>query len=424
MEANICLIILAIMCFFFVTELLPLAVTSLGGAAAVGLLGLVPVGDVVQGFSNGVIVLFASMYVVGAAMFHTGLAQRIGEMIVRAVGRGEKSLMVSSMVAGAVMSSVLTNTGTTAALLPVVLGICAASRISPQRQLLPLAFGCGLGGTITIVGTPPNIIASSALENAGLPGFGFFEFAWIGLPMTLAGILYMTFIGKHFLPRGQGTGEGIDEEVAVEAQATMNDPGKTCIAAVICVATFIMLAAGSRYVPMHITTLLAAVLLVGTGCLTERQAVAAIDWLTVCLFAGMMPVADALERSGAGNLIAGAVVSVIGESQNALLVTAALFILTSVLTQFISNTVLTLLLCPIGISLAGQIGAEPRAVLMVIITAASCAFAAPMGTPPNTLVMGPAGYCLRDYIVTGIPLIVLCFLVSLIVIPVVWPLFP
>ena len=424
MEATVCLIILAVMCFFFVTELLPLPVTSMGGAVAVGLAGLVPVKDVTEGFSNVVIVLFGSMYVVGAAMFHTGLAQRIGGMIVRAAGRGENSLMVGSMAAGAVMSSVLSNTGTTASLLPVVLGICAASRISPQRQLLPLAFGCGLGGIITIVGTPPNIIASGALENAGLPGFGFFEFAWIGVPLTLAGILYMTLLGKRFLPKGAATDEGIDEDAAIEAQASLNDPRKMHIAALICTAAFAMLAAGSQLVPMHLTALLAALLLIATGCLTEKQAVAGVDWLAIFLYAGMMPVADALDRSGAGRLIAEAVVGVMGGSPSPLKVTATLFAFSCVLTQFMSNTALTVLLCPIGISVAGQIGADPRAVLMIIVVAASCAFATPFGTPPNYLVMGPGGYRPKDYVIAGIPLILACFLVSLFVIPMIWPLFP
>ena len=424
MEATVCLIILAILCFFFVTELLPLPVTSMGGAVAVGLAGLVPVKDVTEGFSNVVIVLFGSMYVVGAAMFHTGLAQRLGGMIVRAAGRGENRLMVGSMAAGAAMSSVLSNTGTTATLLPVVLGICAASRMSPQRQLLPLAFGCGLGGIITIVGTPPNIIASGALENAGLPGFGFFEFAWIGVPLTLAGILYMALIGKRFLPKGDATDEGIDEDAAIEAQASVNEPRKMHVTAVICAAAFLMLAVGSRIVPMHLTALVAAILLIATGCLTEKQAVAGVDWLSIFLFAGMMPVADALDTSGAGRLIAEAVVGLMGGSPGPLTVTATLFAFTCFLTQFMSNTALTVLLCPIGISVAGQIGADPRAVLMVIVVAASCAFATPLGTPPNLLVMGPGGYRFRDYVIAGIPLIVVCFVVSLLVLPIIWPLFP
>ncbi|MBP5200472.1 MAG: SLC13/DASS family transporter [Schwartzia sp.] len=424
MAATVCLVILAIMCFFFVTELLPLAVTSMGGAVAVGLAGLVPIKDVAEGFSNGMVILFANMYVVGAAMFHTGLAQRIGCMIVRASGRGENSLMFGGMAAGAVMSSVLSNTGTTAALLPVILGICAASRISPQRQLMPLAFGCGLGGLITIVGTPPNIIASGALENAGLSGFGFFEFAWIGVPVTLAGILYMTVVGKHFLPKGNATGAGIDEDAAVAAQASANDPRKMYAAAVICAATFLMLAVGSQFVPMHITALVSTLLLVASGCLTEKQAAAGVDWVTIILFAGMMPVADALEASGAGRIIAETVVGLMGGSPGPMLVTATLFLMACVLTQFMTNTALMVLLCPIGISVAEQIGAEPRAVLMVIAVAASCAFATPVGTPPNMLVMGPGGYNFRDYVVAGIPLIAVCFLISLLVIPQVWPLFP
>ena len=113
-----------------------------------------------------------------------------------------------------------------------------------------------------------------------------------------------------------------------------------------------------------------------------------------------------------------------GGSPSPLMVTATLFALSCVLTQFMENTTLTLLLCPIGISVAGQIGADPRAVLVVIVVAASCAFATPLGTPPNRLVMGPGGYRFRDYVVAAIPLIVVCFLVSLLVIPRVWPLFP
>ncbi|MBQ7515435.1 MAG: SLC13/DASS family transporter [Schwartzia sp.] len=424
MEATVCLIILAIMCFFFVTELLPPMVTAMGGAVAVGLAGLVPVKALAGDYSNGMVVLFASMYVVGAAMFHTGLAQKIGGMIVRAAGRGERSLMSGSMAAGAVMSSVLSNTGTTAALLPVILGICSASRISPQRQLMPLAFSCGLGGLVTIVGSPPNLIASVALENAGLPGFGFFEYAWIGVPLTVAGILYMTLIGKHFLPRGNATGEGIDEDAAVEAQATENDPRKMHAAAAICAAAFLMLAVGSHLVPMHITALTAALLLVATGCLTEKQAIAGIDWATIILFVGMMPVAVALDVSGAGRLIAGMVVSFMGESPSPLMVTSTLFAFACLLTQFMSNTALTILLCPIGISVARQIGANPHGVLMVIAVAASCAFATPVGTPPNQLVMGPGGYQFRDYVIVGLPLVAVCYLVCLFVIPAGWPLFP
>ena len=105
-------------------------------------------------------------------------------------------------------------------------------------------------------------------------------------------------------------------------------------------------------------------------------------------------------------------------------VTAILFILSCGLTQFMSNTASAALLCPIGVSIAKQLGASPHAVLMAIAVSASCAFATPVGTPPNTLVLGPGNYKFMDYVKAGTGLVVVSFIVSLIVIPMVWPFFP
>ena len=416
------LIVLAIVALLFVTELIPLAVTSMGGAIACGLIGVIPIKTVFSGLSNSTVVLFAGMFVISSAMFHTGLAQLIGERVVRLVGTGENSLMFGVMAIGAIMSSVSSNSGTCAALMPVIMGICTAAKISPQRQMMPLAFGCGIGGIITLVGTPPNIIASGALQQAGLKPFGFFEFAWIGVPLTITAIIYMMLIGKRFLPSGEATDAEIDEEAAAEAQASSNDPKKQWLVGLTLIA--VILAMATSIVPLQVASVTGALFLVITKCLTEQQAYRGIDWVTIFLFAGMMPVATAMDKSGAGKLIADAVVGVMGGSPSPLMVTGILFALSCGLTQFMSNTASAALLCPIGISIAQKIGADPHAVLMAIAVAASCAFATPVGTPPNTLVLGPGGYHFKDYIIAGTPLIVVCLIVSLIVIPIVWPFFP
>jgi anion transporter len=288
--------------------------------------------------------------------------------------------------------------------------------------MMPLAFGCGIGGIITLVGTPPNIIASGALQQAGLKPFGFFEFAWIGVPLTLAAIIYMMLIGKRFLPSGEATNAEIDEEAAAEAQASSNDPKKQWLVGLTLIA--VILAMATSIVPLQVASVTGALFLVITKCLTEQQAYRGIDWVTIFLFAGMMPVATAMDKSGAGKLIADAVVGVMGGSPSPLMVTGILFVLSCGLTQFMSNTASAALLCPIGISIAQNIGADPHAVLMAIAVAASCAFATPVGTPPNTLVLGPGGYHFKDYIIAGTPLILVCLVVSLIVIPIVWPFFP
>ena len=416
------LIILAVVAVFFITELIPLAVTSMGGAIACGLVGVIPIKTVFSGLSNSTVVLFAGMFVISAAMFHTGLAQLIGERVVRALGTGENSLMLGVMAIGAIMSSVSSNTGTCAALLPVIIGICTAAKIPAKRQLMPLAFGCGIGGIITLVGTPPNIIASGALQNAGLRPFGFFEFAWIGIPLTIAAIVYMILIGKRFLPTGEIENVEIDEDAAAEAKASSNDPKKQALVGVTLLAVVVVMATG--IVPLQVAAVIGALFLVITRCVTEQQAYRGIDWVTIFLFAGMMPVATAMDKSGAGKLIAETVVGIMGGSPSPLMVTGILFVLSCGLTQFMSNTASAALLCPIGISIAEQIGAQPHAVLMAIAVAASCAFATPVGTPPNTLVLGPGGYRFKDYIIAGTPLILVCFIVSLIIIPIVWPFFP
>ena len=417
-----CIIMLAVIALFFVTELIPLAVTAMSGAIACGLLGFIPAKQVFSGLSNSTVVLFAGMFVVGAAMFYTGLAQKIGNVVVSLCGTGENSLMFGLMLVGTVLSAVLSNTGTAACLLPVALGICSAAKIPASRQLMPLAFACGWGGIITMVGTPPNIIANGALQAAGIQdSFGFFEYAWIGIPVSIAGMLYMMFVGKYLLPNQI---LDADQEVEQEIEANETSTAKMVVAGAILAAVVLVMSIGVPGVSLEMAAILGAIICVLTGCLTEKQAYASIDWVTIFLFAGMMPVSTAMDKTGAGKLIAEWTVGMMGGSPSPLVVTAVLFILSCGLTQFMSNTASAALLCPIGIAISQNLGADPKAVLMAIAVAASCAFASPVGTPPNTLVLGPGGYKFMDYVKAGTGLVIVCFIVSLVVIPLVWPFFP
>ena len=423
--AALTLIVLGVVALLFVTELIPLALTAMGGAIALGALGVIPTKVVFSGLSNGTVVLFAGMFVVGAAMFHTGLAQKMGTSVVKMVGKSENGLITGVMGIAAVLSSISSNTGTTAALMPVVVGICKVAKIPASRQLMPLAFGAGLGGIITLIGTPPNIIASGALKAAGLRPFGFFEFAWIGIPLTIAGIIYMLLIGKRLLPKEDAVEDAeVDEEAQKEVAVSTTDPTKMWITAAVLVGVVTVMGIGPKFFTLEMAAVTAALILVLTKCLSEKQAYQGIDWVTIFLFAGMMPIASAMDKSGAGKLIADQVVGAMGGSPSPIVVTAALFALSCGLTQVMSNTACTALLAPIGISIAASLGASPHAVLMAICVASSCAFATPVGTPPNTLVLGPGGYKFMDYVKAGTGLVLVCFVVSLIIIPMVWPFFP
>ena len=428
--AVVTLCVLAVACFLFVTELIPLAVTAMAACTALGILGVLPSKQVYAGLSNSTVVLFGGMFVIGAAMFRTGLAQAIGVAVVKKAGTNEVPLMGAVMLVTIVLSSVSSNTGTVACLMPVIIGICQAAKIAPSRQLMPLAIAANVGGTITMIGTPPNVIVAGALSAAGLPTFGFFEFAYIGIPLSIIVFFFTLFIGRHLLPKND-IGEMDEEalkEAAEEAGAGGDDEPKSAtkmwISGLIMIGVVICMALDLKTLPLQTAAVTGAILCVITGCLKEKEAYAGIDWVTIFLFAGMLSVATAMEKTGAGKLIADAVVGSMGEHPNAVVLCAVLYLISNVLTQFMSNTAAAALLAPIGISIAQSIGADPKPVLMAIGIAASMAFATPMATPPNTLVLGPGGFTFNDYVKVGLPLCIVTFIASVIIIPIFWPFFP
>ncbi len=416
-EATITLIILAAAAILFVTEIIPLAVTAISVAVALNLTGVLDEKEAFSGLMNSNVILFAGMFIVGAALFETGVAKKIGDSVTKLAGKSDKVLIISIMALAAGLSAVLSNTGTTAVLLPVTIAIAASAGYSRSKLLMPLALAAGLGGIITLVGTPPNLIVKGALEKAGLGTFSFFEFAWIGIPLTIAGIIYMATIGYKLTPDRKVEMDEEEVKNAVKADAgNVKEVSSTkqMISVLVILGTVLAMVFEKQIgVKLHVSAVMGALILVITGVLTDKQAYRAIDWTTIFLFAGMLPLAAALDKTGAGKQIADVVIGFIGKDASPYVITGGLFILSSGLTQFMSNTASTALLAPIGIAIAQGLGADPRAVLIAIAVAASCAFATPVGTPPNTLVFGPGGFRFMDYVKVGLPLIVRLVLVLL-----------
>ncbi len=428
--AIITLCVLAVAAFLFVTELIPLAVTAMAACTALGILGVLPSKQVYAGLSNSTVVLFGGMFVIGAAMFKTGLAETIGLAVVKKAGTKEVPLMGAIMLVTIILSSVSSNTGTVACLMPVVIGIANAANIPASKELMPLAVAANVGGTITMIGTPPNVIVTGALSAAGLPSFGFFEFALIGVPLSIIVLVYMLTIGRKTIP-AKSAG-AMDEEAvkAAKEEAGASDDNapksktKMWISGLILIGVVVAMALNLKTVPLQTAAVTGAILCVITGCLKEKEAYAGIDWVTIFLFAGMLSVATAMDKTGAGKLIADTVVGMMGDHPNPIVLCAVLYLISNVLTQFMSNTASAALLAPIGISIAQSIGADPKPVLMAIGIAASMAYATPMATPPNTLVLGPGGFSFNDYVKVGVPLCIITFIVSVIIIPIFWPFFP
>ena len=145
---------------------------------------------------------------------------------------------------------------------------------------------------------------------------------------------------------------------------------------------------------------------------------------TIFLFVGSLSIATALVKTGAGSVVANTIMGLLGSNPSPYIVMAVLFILSAVLTNFMSNTAATALLVPIGLQLAQSMGADPKAVLMATVIGASCAYATPIGMPANTMVYNIGGYSFMDYVKVGVPLIVIVTIVSLIILPIFFPFYP
>ena len=200
LEMLITLIILAIAIVLFITEWVRLDVVALGVVVALVISGVLTIEQGLAGFASKPVISIAALFIVGGAVFHTGLANRIGQRILQVAGTDEKRLLVIMMVSVAVLSGFISSTGVVALMLPAVLSLASSTRIAPSRLFIPLAYSALLGGMSTLIGTPPNVIASDALVSAGYEALSFFSFSLAGVIFLAAGVIYMLVLGPRLLP--------------------------------------------------------------------------------------------------------------------------------------------------------------------------------------------------------------------------------
>lgn len=420
--STITLLFLAFAIVMFVTEKIPLGLTSMIVCVGLAVTKVLDLNGAFKGFINSNVILFVAMFIVGGALFETGMANEIGGIVTK-FAKSERQLIVSIMVLVGLMSGVLSNTGTAAVLIPVVIGIAAKSGFHRSRLLMPLVFAAAMGGNLSLIGAPGNMIAQSTLEPTGLK-FGFFEYAIVGLPILIVGILFYATVGFKLLPNHAPKDDG--ESVFDEQRDFSAVPQwKKVLSLVILVATLLaMIFEDAIHISLAVSGCIGAILLILTGVISEKEALKSIDLKTIFLFGGTLSLAEALDKTGAGSMIADKVVGALGQNPSPLLLTFVVFILCCVMTNFMSNTATTALMAPICLSIAQGMGADPRAVLMACVIGGSCAYATPIGMPANTMVVGAGGYTFMDYVKSGLPLIIIATIVSMIILPIAFPFFP
>ena len=376
--ATITLLFLLFAVVMFVFEKIPLGVTSMIVCIGLVVTGVLDVKTAFAGFIDSNVILFVAMFIVGGALFETGMANKIG-------------------------------------------GIAAKSGYARSKLLMPLVFAAAMGGNLSLIGAPGNLIAQSALGEIGM-SFGFFEYAIVGLPILAVGILFYATFGMKLLPNHPVSD---DDSFGGEQDFSNVPKWKQVLSLVILVLTLLgMIFEKQIGIKLNITGCIGALALILTGVISEKDALKSIDLKTIFLFGGTLSLASALDKTGAGAEIANIVIGALGENPSPYVLTLVVFLLCCVMTNFMSNTATTALMVPICLSIAQGMGADPRAVLMACVIGGSCAYATPIGMPANTMVVSAGGYTFKDYAKAGLPLILIATVVSMVILPIAFPFFP
>jgi len=415
------LVVLAIAGVLFLFERIPPAIVSLSIPVVLVVAGILTPEEALSPLSRPITVMFAGMFVIGAGLFRSGLASVIGQFVVSLLGKRCSSLVASVMMAGGILSALLSNTGTTAVLIPVVRGVGITAGLGHRRLLLPLAYGATLGGLLTLIGTPMNLVVQAALIDQELEPFGFFEFGLLGVPLLAVGTLYMVLVGRFMIRELHPC-----EPVPCDENSTSRHPlekpdsrrGKW-VSGLVLLGTVAMMVGG--WVPISIAALAGALLIVILGCLRLDEAIRSMEWTAIFLFSGMLALSDAMAKTGADRLMVNAFLGVLGPTPHPIVVLGAVAFAAWFVTQFMPNTASAAIMAPVGLAIGNTLGMNPHALMMAVVVGATCALSTPIGTPPNTLVYGISGYRFTDYLRVGIPLSALLLATAILLITQIWP---
>jgi anion transporter len=401
----------------FIADILPMGLMVFMVPMALYFCGIIEAKEIFAPLVGQSIILVVAMSVIGAALFKTGMAERIGRVLFKFCP-GERSLMMVVTLFSGLVSAFVSNTGTVAILIPIIMGAAASHKIRPSRLLIPLTAGATLGGNISVIGSPGNLIAKETLEkfSDGAICVHFFEYAAVGLPLLVAAAVFYALVGPKLVPA-----KGEDGGVRAPAAGLAEWKGWFTVAVL---AATVGAMIGADYFkwlpPMHISACAGAVAVVLFGVLKQKEAFAAFDMQAVFLLSFMTPLGGAMMKTGAAQGIADAVVNV-GGGHGPLVMMAVLWLTVWGLTQVMSNTATCALFCPIGWTIAKTLGADPRAVVIAILIASSVAVCTPLAIPANSMILEPGGLRFKDFFKPGICLSALAFVLSMLLLPAIYP---
>lgn len=408
-------------------------VVALTGAAALLMMGVVRPVELQGAFASPAIIALASLFVIAYALELTGLLDRAIQVAVSLSKRAGVAGMWMLLGAFGFVSSFLNSTPVVVLGAPVVRDVATALKLPPKRYLMPLSYITVLTGCCTLIGTSTNLLVDDMARVAGQPRFGIFEITPVGVPMAIAGGIYLFLFSGTLMRRSiEATPEGEPETPKLDltggaaqvghaelfAEPRPLQPVKAAIALAVFIGAIAI--AALNIAPIAASALAGAVLLILLRVISADQAYGGLKPEILILIAGMVVIGIAMEESG---LAAAATSTLVGSLHELDPLTAliVLYALTMILTELLSNATVAVLVTPIAVALAESLGVSPRPFLVAVMMAGSAAFATPFGYQTNVIVYQMGGYRYMDFVRVGLPLNLVTFAVAIVAISVFFP---
>ena len=387
--------------------------------------GIMESGDIYAVLNSSSLHLMIIICMFSGMIAATGLDVVIGEFVDRVTSSQtgkKKEMMIFAIVyiTSGLVSTVLQNSYVALAFLPVLRSIARKNRISLSKLVLFVIFSPTLGGAVTLIGTPTNVYANTALEEAGLQLFGMLDFAWVAIPIFIIGGIYMVIMNRWC-----ASYDDFGEEM-VEKQLTKEQKNKQKVVGVAFLVFVLSLVLGSLKVisidPNFVGYAMIALAVLST-IVSPKEVLTSLDANMIIFCAGINLMIAVMNQSGLGNLFGEIIISLIGESRNLYVITAIVCIGASIATQFMNNMACAGMLAPVGISIAEALGANPQAIVLAIAIGAGCSYLTPIASGTNQTMMLFTKLKFQDFTKFGWPLLIISWICCVLILPQVFPFF-